>query len=163
MKVHAKSVWFAILFTVALVGIQLTTHAQLPQCDQPTFTTIGAHYTWAENKQGVGIEIGVTGNESNFNLHWGSDVFQSTESIPKADGVDDISGRVYIQPGYRILRIPYKLSIYTDVMGGLSLDRGFYCGAGIKFLVPLNRKALSIEPMYVDRQFNLQFVLHFVV
>jgi hypothetical protein len=161
MKQSAKSVWFAILFAVALIGIQLTTHAQTP-CDGGKFTTIGAHYIWADQQQGAGVEIAINGNESNWSLTWNADVLKNTSATIK-ENESDISGRVYMKPGYRVLRIPYKLSVYTDVMGGLSLDNGFYYGAGIKILVPLNRKALSIEPMYVDKQFNLQFALHFVV
>lgn len=155
---------FAILLTAIILLSQMSTvFGQDNDCNCQFNKTIGVHYVWANLEQGAGVELGLTGNESNFNLHWNIDVLERMFDNPKRATEGGFNGRIYMKGGYRIIRIPYHLSVYTNIIGGMSWENSFYGGAGLKILVPMNKKAISLEPMYVDHQFNLQVAFHIVV
>lgn len=154
----------ATIVGMLLLGV-LTSFGQA-SCDKASNNTFGIHYTYSPQGHGLGFEIGWTGQESPINFHINMDVFKENHYLSKeAQDKGDIGyfGRVYQKFGVRVARVPYKWSIYVNLLGGLDSNTGFYCGTGIKFLVPLNTKAISVEPMYVNKEFNVQATLHFII
>lgn len=139
--------------------------AQEDYCSRGSNNTIGVHYTYSpRNGDGVGMEVGITGQEKPWNFHMNVDIFYNDWIEPnKQSGESPWSGRIYNKLGYRVIRWPYKLSVYTDILGGIDYKRAFYYGYGLKFLVPIDIRAISIEPMYVDKEFNIQITFHTVI
>ena len=155
----------SLLVTLAFTAIFCAAHSQ-SSCDCDFKTTLGIHYNYYRGMNGAGLEYGKTGDESNFNIHVGFDIFFPSKTFKdkhKAEGDTAMTGRMYNKIGYRIIRIPYKLSIYTDLVGGLDMNMGFFYGVGLKFLHPLNENAISIEPMYIPGKkggWNIQAAFH---
>ncbi len=155
-----------LLLTIILIVIYGSGKTQTG-CNCDFKTTLGLHYNYFKGMNGAGLEYGKTGDESNFSIHVGVDVFFPTEmakSKYKVDGDTVMTGRMYNKIGYRVLRIPYQLSIYTDLWGGLDMNMGFFYGVGLKFLRPFNENAISIEPMYIPGKkggWNVQAAFHF--
>lgn len=154
-----------LLLTIALIAMCYTGRSQT-DCNCDLKTTVGVHYNYYKGMNGVGLEYGKTGDESNFNIHAGLDIFfvPHTPKSKTGNNTDtSMSGRMYNKIGYRVLRIPYQLSIYTDVLGGLDMNMGFFYGVGIKILHPFNENAFSIEPIYIPGKkggWNLQAAFH---
>lgn len=155
-----------LLLTLALMAIFCAGRSQ-SSCDCDFKTTLGVHYDYFKGMHGAGLEYGKTGDESNFNIHVGFDMFFPSKTFKdkhKAEGDTVMTGRMYNKIGYRIVRIPYQLSIYTDLVGGLDMNMGFFYGVGLKILRPLNENAISIEPMYIPGKkggWNVQAAFHF--
>ena len=155
-----------LLLTLALIGIFFAGNSQ-SNCDCDFKTTLGIHYNYYKGMNGAGIEYGKTGEESNFNIHVGFDLFFPSNVYKdkhQAEGDTALTGRMYNKIGYRIIRIPYELSIYTDLVGGLDMNMGFFYGVGLKVLRPLNENAISIEPVYIPGKgggWNIQAAFHF--
>ena len=152
--------------TLAFLAIFCIGHSQ-SSCDCDFKTTLGIHYNYYKGMHGAGLEYGKTGDESNFSIHVGFDMFFPSKTIKdkhRAEGDTVMTGRMYNEIGYRIVRIPYQLSIYTDLVGGLDINTGFFYGVGLKILRPLNENAISIEPMYIPGKkggWNIQAAFHF--
>jgi hypothetical protein len=157
-----------LLVTFAFTAIFCAGRSQ-SSCDCDFKTTLGIHYDYYKGMNGAGLEYGKTGDESNFNIHVGFDMFFPSKTFKdkhKAGGDTAMTGRMYNKIGYRIVRIPYQLSIYTDLVGGLDMNMGFFYGVGLKFLRPLNENAISIEPMYIPGKkggWNIQAAFHFKI
>ena len=155
-----------LLVTIAFMAIFCTGRSQ-SSCDCDFKTTLGIHYNYYKGMNGAGLEYGKTGDESNFNIHVGFDMFFPSKTFKdkhRAEGDTAMTGRMYNKIGYRIVRIPYQLSIYTDLVGGLDMNMGFFYGLGLKFLRPLNENAISLEPMYIPGKkggWNIQAAFHF--
>ena len=154
-----------LLVTLAMLVIFCPAHSQ-SSCDCDFKTTLGMHYTYYKGMNGAGLEYGKTGDESNFNIHVGLDLFfpsKTSKGKNQADGDTAVTGRMYNKIGYRIVRIPYQLSIYTDLVGGLDMNMGFFYGVGLKILHPLKENAISLEPMYIPGEkggWNIQAAFH---
>ena len=154
-----------LLVTLAFTAIFCTGRSQ-SSCDCDFKTTLGIHYNYYKGMHGAGFEYGKTGEESNFNIHVGFDMFFPSKTFKdkhRTEGDTAMTGRMYNKIGYRIVRIPYQLSIYTDLVGGLDMNMGFFYGIGLKLLRPLNENAISIEPMYIPGKkggWNIQAAFH---
>src|SRR5438552_9700175 len=157
-----------LLLTIALFAFYYSGKSQT-SCNCDFKTTLGIHYNYFKGMNGMGLEYGQTGDQSNFNIHVGVDMFfpaKVSKGKNQIDGDKVITGRMYSKIGYRILRIPYQFSIYTDVFGGLDMNMGFFYGAGIKILHPFNENAISLEPIYIPGDkggWNLQATFHFKI
>jgi len=154
-----------LLVTLAMLVIFCPAHSQ-SSCDCDFKTTLEVHYNYYKGMNGAGHEYGKTGDESNFNIHVGLDLFfpaKPSKVKNQADGDTAVTGRMYNKIGYRIVRIPYQLSIYTDLVGGLDMNMGFFYGVGLKILHPLKENAISLEPMYIPGEkggWNIQAAFH---
>ncbi len=159
MKINLLKIAFTlILFAHSIIGIS--------QCDGPFNKTIGIHYTWLPGASAVGIEGGLTGNESRLNAHIGVMAFVSHRSDSKVEHDMPPSGRLYSKIGYRFFRSDYSLSMYGNVLVGIDLDRGFFTAIGLKLLHPVGMNAISIEPIYVlskKGELNLQVAFHVIL
>jgi hypothetical protein len=157
-----------LLLTLALNVFYCTAQSQT-SCDCDFKTTLGMHYNYYKGMNGVGLEYGKTGDESNFSIHVGVDMFfpaKASGGKHQIDGDTVMTGRMYNKIGYRILRIPYQFSTYIDVFGGLDMNMGVFYGVGIKILRPFNENAISIEPIYIPGKkggWNLQATFHFKI
>jgi len=157
-----------LLATFASMIIFCAAHSQ-SSCDCDFKTTLGLHYNYYRGMNGAGLEYGKTGDESNFSIHIGLDMFFPSKSFKdkhQAQGDTAMTGRMYNKIGYRIVRIPYQLSIYTDLVGGLDTNMGFFYGVGLKILHPLNENAISLEPIYIPGKkggWNIQAAFHFKI
>jgi hypothetical protein len=140
-----------LLLTINLVMLCLAATAQ-GDCNCDFKNTLGAHYNYSRGTNGVGLEYGKTGDESNFSIHVGLDMF-FPHNISKGKSTADpdtvMTARMYNKIGYRVLRIPYQLSVYADLFGGLDMSRGLFYAVGLKFLHPMNENAISVEPYYM--------------
>jgi hypothetical protein len=154
-----------LLLTLSLITIYAIAHGQ-NSCDCDFKTTFAAHYNYFKSMNGIGLEYGKTGDESPFSIHIGLDMFfPSQVSKKKTESAADtvLTGRMYNKVGYRLLRIPYQLSIYADALGGLDMSQGFFYGVGLKILRPFNENAISIEPIYISGKkggWNFQAAFH---
>jgi len=157
-----------LLLTIAWFAFYYAGKSQTG-CDCDFKTTLGMHYNYYKGINGLGLEYGKAGDESNFNIHVGVDMFFPTETSKgkhQIDGDTVMTGRMYSKVGYRILRTPYQFSIYTDVFGGLDMNIGFFYGIGVKILHPFNKNAISLEPIYIPGKkggWNLQAAFHFKI
>ena len=154
-----------LLVTLAMLVMFCPAYCQ-SNCDCDFKTTLGMHYNYYKGMNGAGLEYGKTGDESNFNIHVGLDLFfpsKTSKDKNQAAGDTAMTGRMYNKIGYRIVRIPYQLSIYADLVGGLDMNMGFFYGVGLKILHPLHENAISLEPMYIPGEkggWNIQAAFH---
>lgn len=154
-----------LLFAIVLMALCAPVKSQ-KNCDCDFKTTFGMHYNYFKSMNGVGLEYGKTGDESPFNIHIGLDLFFPNQVSKSKTGTfadTALTGRMYNKVGYRLLRIPYQLSIYADALGGLDMSQGFFYGLGLKILRPFNENAISIEPIYISGKkggWNLQAAFH---
>jgi len=154
-----------LLVNLAMLVICCPAFSQ-SSCDCDFKTTLGIHYNYFKGMNGAGLEYGKTGDESNFNIHVGLDFFfpsNTSRGKHQAEGDTAMTGRMYNKIGYRIIRIPYQISIYTDLVGGLDLNIGFFYGVGLKILRPLHENAISLEPIYIPGKkggWNIQAAFH---
>ncbi len=159
MKTNHCKIAFTLLLTVH-------TFIVFSQCDGPFNKTLGIHYTYLPGASAVGIEAGLTGNESKLNAHIGVMAFLNHRSHSKVENDLPPSGRLYSKIGYRFLKADYSLSMYGNLLAGIDLDKGFFSAVGLKLLHPVGSNAISIEPMYVLSQkgeLNLQLAFHVVL
>ena len=136
------------------------------QCDEPFNKTLGIHYTYMPGASAAGIEFGLTGMESKFNVHFGVMAFLQHDFPGKDSNELPPSGRLYSKVGYRFFRKDYSLSLYGDMLAGIDLDKGLFAAVGLKILHPVGRNAISIEPMYIlsaKRELNLQIAFHVIL
>ena len=161
---------YILLLVVLLVGV-LMVNGQ--ECYSSHYKTVGLLYMYTPESNGIGFEYGYTANESNTSILIGSVVHMYN---PKTVTVNDknkteyesysepLTFDQYIKLGYRFSRVEYTLSSSFNVIAGYNFDKGAYAGASIKFLVPMNTSAISIEPMYIStNQFRVQATLTFII
>ena len=159
MKTNLLKIAFTlILIAHSIIGIS--------QCDGPFNKTLGIHYTWLPGASAVGIEGGLTGNQSKLNAHIGVMAFLNHRSDSKVENDLPPSGRLYSKIGFRFFRADYRLSMYGNFLAGIDLDKGLFTAVGLKLLHPVGMNAISIEPMYVlsqRRELNLQIAFHVIL
>jgi len=131
-------------------------------CDDPHFTTVNIHYYVAKGDEGVSLELGLQGNESNISVHGGLTAVMRTVQTKDFEETT-IGGMMYIKAGYRVLRIPGKFSIIPEVIGNFDMERGPYPSGAIKFLVPMGQSALSLEPIYGKYGAALQLGFNLII
>lgn len=136
-------------------------------CYSSHLKTVALGYTYHPSKDGINLEYGYMANEKRTNILVGSAVWMHKPKVVsgKQDYIeyDNLEFDQYLKFSYRVLRIPYTLSISTGIIGGYSFDTGPYGGISTRFLVPMNTKALSIEPALTTRGFTLQGMLIFMI
>ena len=159
MKTNQWKIAFTLLLTVHSFIV-------FSKCDGFFNKTLGSHYTYLPGASAEGIEAGLTGNESKLNAHIGVMAFLNHRSQSKVENDLPPSGRLYSKIGYRFFKADYSLSMYGNLPAGIDLDKGFFSAVGLKFLHPVGRNAISLEPMYVmwqQGELNLQLAFHVVL
>ena len=154
-----------LFLTIVLIAQSLIGSSQ---CDAEVLfnRTLAVHYTYLPGANGVGMEAGLTGMDSKLNLHMGVMAFLQNRAYMKESPELSRSGRLYSKMGYRLFRSDYNLSIYSNLLIGMDLDRGLITAVGIKLLHPVGRNAISLEPIYIlsqNREINLQLAYHFIL
>jgi hypothetical protein len=152
-----------ILLLIVLIAGVFMVNAQ--ECYSSHYKTVGLSYTNTPISHAIGAEYGYTANESNSSFVVGANLHIYKTSYNKSEeAFQPLSIDQYIKFGYRVSRVEYTLSTSIHGIAGYDFNLGPYGGGSIKFLVPMNTSAISLEPIYLSTgHFRVQATITFIV
>ena len=134
-----------------IIMISITTIVTA-QCEEtPRISAIGVSYIGMKSMPvGVGIEAGGLANESNFSVLVGVMFGANAKEVNKEEGQKlPPNVAMYMDFGYRILRIDYTMSWSVHAGGLFDFNKALDLKTGTKLLFPVGYKAISLEGFYI--------------
>ena len=156
-----KKLKLSVLALIPFIGM-----AQTNKCEEPQFSSMAISYVFP---QGLGAEGGLTFDRGVIHTANIGIAYQTPKyhSIKKGNDTIDSLGNVldiYTYVGWRLYRRDFKLSIYGNVGWTFGDAAGIKPLASIKFLIPINETAVSVEPFYIlGRSASIRLSIHFKI